>query len=262
MSDAFTTQNVSQNKISKRNISIVLLRAALMMFFNIILPFVLYFILDNYVREIWALLISGIPPLIFTIYKLISKGRVDALGVIIVSSFIVSAIVSLIKDDPRIQLLRKSVITAVFGIVLVISLIPIKFGTFHLRPLAFYFFKDLMTSGSSSRSSPKVNLSGLTEDEPTGERWERYWGSYLYFRRGFTIITAIWGFGCLSEIPLQIIAIFKSSSIDQAFLYVNIIGYVGSAIIGILTFIVARWMKKQYDIITVVDASASDKPPE
>src|SRR4051794_529531 len=106
-----TTQNISQNRITRQDKLKIILRVGLMIFFEIALPFALYYILKNYIREIWALLISGVPPFIIAIYGLISRRRADIIGVIVVISFIISAVVSLIKDDPRIQLLRKSTIT-------------------------------------------------------------------------------------------------------------------------------------------------------
>ncbi|GES80083.1 hypothetical protein GLOIN_2v1773059 [Rhizophagus clarus] len=67
------------------------------------------------------------------------------------------------------SLLRKCVVTGAIGILMITTLIPIKFGTFRMRPFAFYFFKDV-ASGIFAFSSSKINLSGLTEDEPTEER--------------------------------------------------------------------------------------------
>jgi hypothetical protein len=255
-----TTQNISQNKMTRQDKLKIILRIGLMIFFEIALPFALYYILRNYIREIWALLISGIPPFIIAIYGLISRRRADIIGVIVVISFIISAIVSLIKDDPRVQLLRKSTITATVSTVLIISLIPIKIGTFQMRPLAFYFLKDMATGGSFGYSNSKVNLPGLTEDEPINERWDRYWASYQYFRRGIIIMTAIWGFGLLFEIPIRVIVIFKLP-IDQAFLLVNVIHYIWLAIMATLTLICIGWMKKQSDKVAV-DVSTSDKPLE
>ncbi|CAB4440275.1 unnamed protein product [Rhizophagus irregularis] len=257
-----TIQNTSQNKITKQDKLKIILRVGLMIFFEIALPFALYYTLKNYLRDIWALLISGIPPFIIAIYGLISRRRADIIGVIVVLSFILSAVASLIKDDPRIQLLRRSAITCIISAVLIISLIPIKIGTFKMKPLAFYFLKDMATGGSFGYSNSKVNLPGLTEDEPIDARWDRYWASYQYFRRGIIIMTALWGFGLLSEVPIRVIIIYKLSSIDQAFLLVNVIHYIYLIIMGLLTLVCAGWMKKQSDKIAADDVSDSDKPPE
>ena len=113
-----------------------------------------------------------------------------------------------------------------------------------------------MASGIFAFSSSKINLSGLTEDEPTEERWDRHWASYQYFRCGFIIMTVIWGFGLIYQIPIRVIIIYKLS-IDQAFLFVNILEYFSAIIMGLLTPICAWWMKKQSNKITDKDATAS-----
>ncbi|RIA89516.1 hypothetical protein C1645_681601, partial [Glomus cerebriforme] len=179
----------------------------LMIFFDIILPFILYYILKNHIKELWALVISGIPPFIIAIYGLISKRRVEILGVVIIISFIVSALVTLLRNDPRIQLLRKSSITGSLGLIFIITLIPIKIRTFEMRPASFYLFKDMAMGGTFGLSSSSINLPGLTEDEPISERWDRYWNSYPSFRRTFIVLTAVWGCGFLSEVPIRTVIV-------------------------------------------------------
>ncbi|GES79963.1 hypothetical protein GLOIN_2v1773059 [Rhizophagus clarus] len=170
-----------------------------------VLPFVLYYILRTYIREVWALLVSSAPPFIIVIYGIISKRRIDVTGVLLIIGLIVSAVVSLLKDDPRIQLLRNV---------------------------------------------------WLTEVEPTEERWDRHWVSYQYFRRGFIIMTAIWGFGLIYQIPIRVIIIYKLST-DQAFLFVNVLEYFSAIMMGLLTPICAWLMKKQSNKIADKDATAS-----
>ncbi|CAB4478870.1 unnamed protein product [Rhizophagus irregularis] len=255
-----TSQNGSKNKITRQDKVKIILRVVLMLFLQIFLPFILYYTLNNYIPEIWALLISGIPPLAMAIYGLISKRRVDIIGILIIISFLSSAIASVINNDPKIQLLRKSVVSSIISLAFIISLIPIKIGTFKMRPFAFHLLKEMATGGTLGYSSSKVNLRGLTEDEPIDVRWDRYWASYQYFRCGFTIMTAIWGFGLLSTVPIRIIIVFKVSSVEKSFLYINVLQYIWMFMIAILTLICAWWMKRQGDKIAI--DSNSDKPLE
>src|SRR5437016_10687954 len=88
------TQDAKQNNNKHRSIMLMIL-------FDIVLPIVLYFVLKNHIQEIWALIISGVPPFIIVVYGFIRNRRVDVLGLIIVVSFIVGAIVASLKDDPR-----------------------------------------------------------------------------------------------------------------------------------------------------------------
>jgi hypothetical protein len=214
------TQNAKQKKNFK-----ALIGTGLMIFFDVVLPIVLYYILKKYMREIWALVISGVPPFIVFLYGIARNRRVDILGVIIILSFIVSAIMAVLRDDPRLYLLRESVITATVSLVFLITLIPIKIGSFQMRPLVFYFAKDMATGGTFGHYSDSNILPGLTEDEPIAERFDRYWNSYPMFRHGFMVLTAVWGFGLLLEVPMRVIIVFKAKSTEQSFLLSNIVTY-------------------------------------
>ncbi|CAB5396535.1 unnamed protein product [Rhizophagus irregularis] len=103
-----------------------------------------------------------------------------------------------------------------------------------MRPFAFHLLKEMATGGTLGYSSSKVNLQGLTEDEPIDVRWDRYWASYQYFRR--------------------------VSSVEKSFLYINVLQYIWMFMIAILTLICAWWMKRQGDKIAI--DSNSDKPLE
>ncbi|GBC08285.1 hypothetical protein RclHR1_00800012 [Rhizophagus clarus] len=258
-----TTQNALKSKITKKELLKFTLIIELMIFIEVGIPYALYYILRNFMREVWALLIPIALPFIIAMYGLIRRRRVDVMGGVIVLIFGLSAVMTLFKDhpDPRIQLQQKSAVSGIISIIVVLTLIPIKFGTFRMRPLGFYFLRDLGTGGTFGYINSKINLPGLTEDEPINERWERHW-TYQYFRRGFIIMTVIWGFGFLVEIIIRYFIIFKSSlSIEQATLFVTILQNFWSLLISNLTFACIWWIKRRGNRM-VNDTSASDKPLE
>ncbi|CAG8581516.1 17505_t:CDS:1 [Acaulospora morrowiae] len=213
-----------------------------MIFVEVILPIILYFILEKYLPVIWALVISGVPPLIVVIVGLIRHRRVDVLGVLIVFSFIVGAIVAGVQGDPRLYLLRESFITGVIGFVFLITLIPIKVGSFRMRPMVFYFSKDMATGGTFG--SGGGHLQPITEDESIEARWERYWDSYPKFRQGFIVMTAVWGFGLLIEVVFRVIIIFRAPTIDQAVYIASIATYSWIALLVLFTIVYSRWMAR------------------
>ncbi|CAG8639160.1 16080_t:CDS:1 [Racocetra fulgida] len=103
-----------------------------------------------------------------------------------------------------------------------------------MRPLLYYNCKNLEIG----------NLKGLTEDEPIPERYERYWRSYALFRRTFIVLTAVWGFGLLLDVPVRILIIYKTKTIDETV-------YIGNVVIGswtgcilLFTIVYSRWMQK------------------
>ncbi|PKK58102.1 hypothetical protein RhiirC2_346914, partial [Rhizophagus irregularis] len=123
------TSTNQQINLTKKEKLIILFRIILMLFFDIVLPLVLYYVLKNYMLEVWALTISGVPPFLVVIYGLITKRRIDILGALIIMGFIVTGIVASLKRDARIQLLRESAVTGTIGLVFLISLLPIKIGS-------------------------------------------------------------------------------------------------------------------------------------
>ena len=216
-----------------------------MILFDAVLPVVLYLILKKYLRETYALIISSIPPLIIITLGFIRNRRVDILGVMLALSFIVTAIVVTLKDDPRVHLLRRSVITGVIGTAFLITLIRIKIGSFKMRPMVFYFAKDMATGGTFGYSSSSSQLPGLTEDEPIAERWDRYWDSYSSFRHGFVVMTAVWGIGLLSEVPPRVIIAYKVTPFEKAYYFSQIITYVWLGVLMLFNIIYVQRMKKK-----------------
>ena len=69
----------------------------LMLVIQVGIPLALYYGLRNTIGVVYALVISGIPPFIWVIFSFIKNRKVDALGLIIALSFILSGVVSLIS---------------------------------------------------------------------------------------------------------------------------------------------------------------------
>jgi hypothetical protein len=85
-----TTPSPDQKvKLTKKEKLIILLRIGIMLFFELILPLVLYYILREFMSEVLALVVSGFPPFLVVIYGLIRERRVDILGAMLVVCFIV-----------------------------------------------------------------------------------------------------------------------------------------------------------------------------
>lgn len=232
----------------------IILRVGLMIFIEFALPIALYYILSIFIHGVKPFLISGAVPSIAIIYGLIRRRRADIIGSLVSNCLTFGALISLFYGNPKIQLLEKfmNMTLLPFHIIAMISLIPIKIGTFKLRPLLFYIFKDLTTGGAFSYLSPKL----------IDESWDRYWVSFQYFRRGFIFMTVIWGFGLLSEILVRVMIIYNLTPVkmspEKALAMSNIIHYIWLAKFTLLTLYLVRRMKKQKDKL-VAD---SDKPPE
>jgi hypothetical protein len=237
-------QSSSQTQNTKQSRFKTFIGIGLMILFDVILPIAIYLILKRYLRETYALIISSIPPFIIVIIGFMRNRRVDILGTMLALSFIVTAIVVAFKDDPRIHLLRRSVVTGVIGTVFLITLIPIKIGSFKMRPIVFYFSKDMATGGSFGYSNSN-ELPGLTEDEPIADRWDRYWDSYPLFRRAFIVMTAVWGVGLLSEVPARVVVVYKVTPFEKAYFISQVITYSWLGVLILFNILYIRWVKKK-----------------
>ncbi|KAF0460995.1 membrane protein [Gigaspora margarita] len=226
--------STNKNNSFQKNKLKILLFFLFMLFVDVGLPLIIYAILSKYIYVIWALVISGIPPIISVILNFIIRKQVNAIGMLSIAGFIAGTILAIYQDDAKLYLIRDSFVTGVIGLVFVISLIPIKVGSFEMRPLLYYNSKNLGLG----------DLKGLTEDEPIPERWERYWRSYAFFRRLFIVMTAVWGFGLILEVPARLLIIFYTKTVDEAVYIANIFVYSWLSILILFNIIYSRYMKK------------------
>ncbi|CAB4392019.1 unnamed protein product [Rhizophagus irregularis] len=150
----------------------------------------------RFMSEVLALVVSGFPPFLVVIYGLIRERRVDILGAMLVVCFIVYGIVLSITNDARIQLFRESAVTGTIGLVFLISLLPIKIGSSQMRPMSYYFAKDMLTGGSFGLSPKKNNIDDIKE------RWvEKEIGIITPCLDADIGLTALWGVGYIIETP-------------------------------------------------------------
>ncbi|KAF8974938.1 hypothetical protein BGZ52_009426, partial [Haplosporangium bisporale] len=119
---------------------------AISMFFDIVLPVILYYTLKSHISVLAALLISSAPPAINCIVKFYIYRKVDPIGVLIIIGFVLSAILSVIDGNPRLLLLRDSFVTGITGLIFIGSLIPIKIRTFQNRPLTYGVSAQMMAA--------------------------------------------------------------------------------------------------------------------
>ncbi|CAG8564608.1 9423_t:CDS:1 [Dentiscutata heterogama] len=205
------------------------------------LPITLYYVLLYFsVPVILALVISGTIPFVSVIINFIFRKQVDVTGILSTTGFITEIILSIVQGYVTLNILQQlntSIISFVMGLVFFITLIPIKVGSYQIRPLLYYNFK-FMEMG---------NFKGLTEDEPIPERWERYWRTYAEFRQTFIVLTAVWGFALLLDVPVRFLVIYKTKTADQAAFIGGITSFCYMQIFVLFSVIYVKWMKKLHD---------------
>lgn len=69
----------------------------IMLFFDVGLPLVIYYILKIWLSVLISLILSGIPPLLRVFYVFWKKRHIDVLGCVFVFSYVLSAVLSVIS---------------------------------------------------------------------------------------------------------------------------------------------------------------------
>src|SRR5438067_13612131 len=82
---------------------------------NAVLPYVVYTLLksNTSTSDLIALLISGIPPLIYEVITIRRQRQTDLLGLAALAFVVISAFVSLLGGDARLLLIRESFFTVI-----------------------------------------------------------------------------------------------------------------------------------------------------
>ncbi|CAG8526892.1 5950_t:CDS:1 [Dentiscutata erythropus] len=205
------------------------------------LPITLYYVLTYFgVPDILALVLSGTIPFVSVIINFIFRNQVDVTGILSTTGFIASTILTIIQIYITLDILlqlNSPIISFAMGLVFFITLIPIKVGSYQMRPLLYHNFK-FMEMG---------NFKGVTEDEPIPERWERHWSTYADFRQTFIVLTAVWGFALLLDVPFRILIIYKTKFADKAGLVGGIVTFCYMQIFVLFSVIYVKRMIKLHD---------------
>ncbi|KAH8549318.1 hypothetical protein BGW37DRAFT_113833 [Umbelopsis sp. PMI_123] len=209
------------------------LSLALTLFVDVIMPIILYYSLRNTVSQLAALLISSIPPAVMSIFKMIWYRTFDALGVVIILGFVLSAVISVIDGDPRVLLLRESIVTCATGVVFLVTMIPIRIGQWVNKPLIYGVTKQMM----SVLPPVKYVYNGQVIEET---RIEFSWKWSREFKKGMLIMNAAWGVILILEFVAKLIMYFSSLTVDQMVLYGNIVLGVTLGSMGIFNVFYGR----------------------
>ncbi|ORY95207.1 hypothetical protein BCR42DRAFT_422687 [Absidia repens] len=183
---------------------------AVLLIVDIGLPLALYYILKNYISQLLALVLSGIPPLLHVIISFIIKRRIEVIGCICIFSFVLSGILTLVSGDARLALLRDSTTSAVIALFFLVTLIPLETRWFKLYPLTFLVVQQMLD-----------NILSLN-------RPEFYWTYMPDFRRHNFIYTALWGSTLMLEFIIKVILI------EATTLSVDIIMLSGTIVVAVL----------------------------
>ena len=129
-----------------------------------------------------AYVVSGVGPLLGIAVTWVRTRTLSGVSLLILAFQLLSAVAAFIGGaDPRLLLVKDSIVTGGFGLVFLVSLL-------FPRPLGFYFGAKFGTDGTKQ---------GL-------DWWNGLW-QYPSFRRTQYLISAMWGVGFVVEAVVRIV---------------------------------------------------------
>lgn len=157
--------------------------------FNVIMPVLTYNYLHNHHHsQVTSLLAASA----WTVFELLVffalHRRLDEFGVAVLAFFVLSMIAALGFNSARLLLIKDSVLTGAWGIMLLGSLAISK-------PLMFYFGRKFATDGTAA---------GVA-------RWNGLW-QYEEFRKAQRFLTIVWGVVFCAEAALRVILAYNVST--------------------------------------------------
>jgi hypothetical protein len=149
-----------------------------------VVPLGVYYLVRKHVHsDAQALIIAGVPSVLWIVVQLIRQRRVDPVAAVVLFGFAVGVITStLLHGNAYVLKARDSVFTALFGIVCLVTIFT------HKRPAIFYVGRFL----SAGNDPDKIAAFNDLHDLPTGEHT-------------FKVLTIVWGIGLLIEASTRLV---------------------------------------------------------
>ncbi|MGE3913932.1 MAG: VC0807 family protein [Chloroflexota bacterium] len=140
---------------------------------NVVLPWIIYqWLTSRGVSTISALMATAVVPLAVTLYSWLRDRRVDALGIMTLAFVAIGLVTSLISGDPIFYLVKESLLTGVWGLIMLGSLLA-------SRPLTFYFGRQFMSGGDPERAAFFDRLWEVPEFRALQRKLSIIWGGGL-----------------------------------------------------------------------------------
>jgi len=147
------------------------------------LPIGVYFLVRSHVRtDSAALIVAGCFSAGWILLQFVRRRRVDAVGIIVLSGFVVGVLSStLLGGNAYVLKVRDGFFTALFGVACIVTVFT------HDRPTLFYVGRYL----SAGNDPVKVSAFDRLHELPVG-------------RRTFRVLSIVWGVGLVVEAAFRL----------------------------------------------------------
>ena len=209
---------------------------------DVIAPLAIYVLLQKQIKPVYALLAASSPPLIMVIVKALWLWVFDALGFLIFFTFAIAAVVAIVTRNPFVLLLEKSLVTCILSIMFGLTLVPFRCSRYRWRPLAYYFYQDLVPTQRADIGLPDSLFSNehvqigdryselkeeldpekLSPRQEVAQVYEWLYANCPSFRLSCYSITSIWSIGFLLEFLARVTLIIIFRSVNKIVIYGHI----------------------------------------
>ena len=178
------------------------IRAAVLpdLLISLVGPVLIYRLAAPYMPATDALLLAGVLPLIRVGFGLIGHQRLNLIGVFSLLTVALKIFLALVLKDTRLVLVGDSLITALYGVILLASLRMSP-------PLLMRLIESVLPNAPWAQSLPFQQRASQPGARPV-----------------LTIITAVWGIGLLLECGVQVMLVF-TLSVEQVLLLSPVVRY-------------------------------------
>lgn len=152
---------------------------------DLVVPVAVYYLLRAAgLDPLPALILAGVPTVVFLIAQAIRRRKVDALGVFVLVLVVACIAVSLVTGSPRFLLAKAGAFTGLIGLGFLVTLSL-------ARPLPFTLARAMLRRTPAGRALH------------TGS-WDEMWERSAWFRRVWRVDTIIWAAGLLADAAVRV----------------------------------------------------------
>ncbi|KAI7864881.1 hypothetical protein BDF14DRAFT_1829857 [Spinellus fusiger] len=155
---------------------------------------------------------------------------IDMLGCISGIGFLISGIVSIAKPDERVASICEALIPLLIGVFCLLSLLPIRIGSFELRPIVFQVATQIMPRQASNTTLESFDNARLQNTKAQKMNWLYFHAAR--FRTDMRIMTGAWGTLLIIGFIVKVVIVEREADISHA----QSAGYI---LFGIIAFLMA-----------------------
>ncbi|KAL0085129.1 hypothetical protein J3Q64DRAFT_1745744 [Phycomyces blakesleeanus] len=194
------------------------------------LPILLYHLLRPIIGQVLAMVVASSPPLVSVLTRMAKERRLDLLGLVAGISFLITGIVSIAEPSEQVATICESITPLMVGLFCLLSLVPIRFGSFEVRPLVYQIASQIMPRQEADEvlQAHDDQRLGNTKPKTKAQKMDWLYTHAARFRTDMRIMTGAWGMMLVIGFVVKVIVVETGSDIGHA----QLAGYL---IFGLIT---------------------------